>query len=196
MKNGLVLIIACGVLIYPGEAATIQFGSPLYLVEPGTQAQVQIVASGFSTPVGAFDLAVVFDAPTVTYRSFTFGNSLGDPGSEAVTAITQTGSGIIDAADISLLSANALQSLQQGNFELGSIDLSLTRIGGSLVTIIGMVSDASGNPIKVSFGQTFVGSVPEPSTWMLFLPGLVAIVLVYARQTRTGRFKRLPAESR
>jgi hypothetical protein len=162
---------------------------------PGDRAKIQIVGSGFNAPVGAFDLTVRFDWFTLIPAGYVFGNSLGDPGRcgfltcfgpEAVTVITETDPGI-ELTEVSLLSASALQVLQQGSFEFGSIYLALNqRSGGSLVTITGTVSDAAGNPINVTFGQTFVGSVPEPSTCLLSLLGLVAIARVYARQTQKG----------
>ena len=183
MSKWLCFVLAVCASLFPAQAANVGYDFSLYTIPVGMNIPLDVVFSGrpVGLAVGAFDLTLQFDPSRLSYVDFTLGPYLGDPVLEAVTAVTQIGPGLIEATVVSLLTAADLEALQASDFRLGTLLLNVTAVGTSNVTIGGVLSDASGGPLNVSFGGTTVigaAAVPEPGTVPLLVSALAAIAAV------------------
>lgn len=130
---------------------------------------VDIVISGLKAggppSLGAFDLDVSFDPAVLSPTDVTFGPFLGDPGLfEALTDFNFF-PGVVDLAEVSLLSPADLDALQPASFSLAA--LTFDRIG---------VGDDRLAFSQVTLDDAFGNKIPEPSSLALFSIGAIGLL--------------------
>src|SRR6202022_4282685 len=131
-------------------------------VTTGNTINVDVIISGLGHPpsVGAFDLNVGFNPSILIPTAVTFGTFLGDPNLfEALTDFDFGTPGIVEFAEVSLLSPSELDALQQSSFSLAALSFSAIGNGTSPFMFLGnrRVDDAFGNKLPI----------PEPATAIL-----------------------------
>jgi hypothetical protein len=187
MRKWIFLFLAC----FPpvSDAALINFNPERYSVAPGATLIAPIFISGLPSglAVGAYDLTVMFDPFLLTYDRFIFSNFFGDPETQALTAAIPRAGGQLEATLISFLSPAQLDALQGSAFELGEIRLTATSSFRSSLSVSGLVSDAFGNPIDLTFQEALVnGPVPESGTMPLCASAFAALAaFILRRRHRT-----------
>ena len=139
-----------------------------------------VISDRGSEIVSAYDLDVAYDPLGLDPIGVTFGNLLGGPfGSLQDVDLSITG--IVDLAELSLLSDAALAGLQPDDFVLATIDFDVLDQGGS--TDLEFLW-AAGNDVKgLRNGVIIPGSVPEPGSVALLAVGLAALGLRRRRST-------------
>jgi hypothetical protein len=98
---------------------------------------------GSSAPdsLGAFDISVGFDASALSFTSYALGNYLGDVGiSEAIDASGGLLGGEINVAEVSLLSAPDLDTLQPGAFTLATLNFNVLDLEAGEETQLSVVT--------------------------------------------------------
>lgn len=183
---GVGLALWSTVLVAPAQAVTIDFvpDSPSVLL--GMPLDVDVVISGLSDlappSLGAFDLNVSFDDTILSLSSVEFGDLLGDV--SAFEAIAGSGPivGGVNLFEISLLLDFELDALQPASFSLATLSFDAIGEGTSALALIPVqLGDGLGDPLAGSAASGSVrvvpgdGSVPEPSSVFLFLPGLLGL---------------------
>ena len=119
--------------------------------------------------MGAFDLDVAFDQSIFAPTSVTFGLFLGDPSAfEAFTDFNFL-SGVVDFAEVSLLSSAELDILQPSSFSLATLSFNAIGDGTSQFGFVG------NQTVDDAFGEKL--SVPEPGTILLVASGLLGLGL-------------------
>jgi hypothetical protein len=142
-------------------------------VTTGNTVNVNVSISGLSNPpsVGAFDLDVGFNPAILSPTAVTFGPFLGDPLLfEALTGFDFGTPGIVEFAEVSLLSPSELDALQSPSFSLATLSFRATSNGTSPFMFVGnqRVDDAFGNKLRI----------PEPATAFLLGLGLIALLII------------------
>jgi hypothetical protein len=176
-------------LVQPVSGATIGIQPDPLNIVPGQTAWAEILIQDLNgVVVGGFDLTVFYpDALSVGGPEFGF--LLGTPDVDAIVQAT-IASGWIRLLEVSLLSEAELQALQSDSFTLARIPIGAS---GSLIgtlRIEGILSDAAGFPVDVTFQDAaVVSNVPEPATTILV--GFVLLGLVL-RGLRIGSIGRSP----
>jgi hypothetical protein len=151
----------------------------------GQPASVDVGISGIGHPpsVGAFDLSVSFDPALLLPTDVSFGALLGDPGASPPEALTDFmfTPGVVEFAEVSLLSPAELDALQTSAFSLGTV--SFTALGSGTVSVsfsAGVVDDAFGNKLAL---------IPEPSTLLLLVTGVLSVLAFgFRRAAASERF--------
>ena len=127
----------------------------------------------------------MFDPAVLGFTGYSLGGLLGDAGLfESVDASFGDLGGVINVAEISLLSPATLDALQPGGFALATLDFNVIGIGAGATSSVSVLSgsvvaDSLGLQLQVSsFGSATVqgrsANVPVPGTLLLLLPFLVA----------------------
>lgn len=170
------------------------------VVISGLQAGIDEIVSGF-------DLSVSFDDSLLSATGVLFSNFLGDPGVPEVFQNTILDPGIVRFAALSLFTdlftedftdlftEDDLAALQSDTFTLATLnfqtmggigisDLVFESMVGS--EVIGRDNDEE-SPLFLSFGpdgsiRIISAAVPEPSTWLLFGTGLMALAYYRGRR--------------
>lgn len=165
------LFLAAGLV--PGSLlvaapVTLGFNPVSQLVFEGHDVNFDVVVSGLAAggppSVGSFDLTILYDPARLFPPMVTFGNFLGDPDTEALTAAVQS-EGSIELAEVSLLTPAQLDALQPGSFSLATLSFIAASSGEvSLSFRAGIVDDAFGRKLVV---------IPEPATLLLIMPALL-----------------------
>lgn len=139
------------------------------------------VIPGGPPSVGAFDLDVTFDSAMLTPTGITFGPFLGDTSLfEALTDVRLL-VGVVNLAEVSLLSPAQLDALQPDIFTLAT--LSFTALASGTTTLA--FSDIT---VDDAFGNLLIGTkVSEPSALLLLCSGLAGLLGVarWRRQLTT-----------
>ncbi len=185
MRKWLLLFLACFLPV--SHAALVNFNPQQYSVATGSTLKAPIFISGLPSgvAVGAYDLTVTFDPFRLTYERFIFSNFFGDPETQAFTGAVPLPGGQVEATLISFLGPAQLEALQGSAFELGEIWLTATSSLGSNLSVSGLVSDAFGNPINVTFQGALVNGVPEPGTLPLCASAFAALAALILRRRTT-----------
>jgi hypothetical protein len=161
-------------------AVTISFHPHYDQVQRGKKIDIDIVASDLGgATIGGFDLDVAYNAWKITIVDAEFGLSLGDPAAFEALVQTQFSTGLATLQEVSLLAPADLAALQEKKkLVLGTITIKGLKLGLADLDLSGLVSDAFGNPLDVTFLDGKVEVVPEPTAALLFLLGGVTISAV------------------
>jgi hypothetical protein len=162
----------------PHVLGGILFAGPISLqLIPGSQqvtaghavsTEVDIGGLGLPPSVGAFDLSVSYDTSLLSFTSVNFGSLLGDVDMFEALTTSNLSHGVIEFAEVSLLTPAELDTLQVSNFSLATLTFQALNSGGAGFSFVtGVVDDAFGNKLT---------EIPEPRT--LFLVGSMLAVLV------------------
>jgi hypothetical protein len=155
----------------------------------GDAFDLEVVVSGVGTSsLGAYDLDVTFDDSLLSFSSLDFGALLGGP-VDSIQVPATLGAGVIDFAEISLLSHAELQALQGDSFTLATLHFTVDAAGTSTVAIsqaLAAGGETGGALPVTSLGSARVtgvaaGAVPEPGAAALFGLGLLAVLRRAAR---------------
>ena len=166
------MVVATAAVLQPETSSGIVRLDIVSLPAPPGQVVVDIVISGLGSgvppSVGTFDLDVSFDPSILSPTNVTFGPFLGDP--DLAEALTNSNflPGVVDFAELSLLSPSELDVLQPGAFSLATLAFDTLGPGSSpfVFTQI-IVDDAFGNKLPI----------PEPATGLLLAAGLGAMTV-------------------
>jgi hypothetical protein len=163
-------------------------------LQTGDAFDVDVVVSGLSAVneiVSTYDFDISYDTSILSATAVSFGQYLDDlfvPGFSFQDAILTT-PGIVDFAELSLLSDQELATQQPDSFLLASLSFQAVGVGISQLLF---VSDPVGgidvkgrnySPLTVDVTGTQVtvspaASVPEPNTFLLMLIALIALPLI------------------
>ena len=183
------IIVCLAALLWSieGQAISIGFQPASQTVALGDPVLVDVVVSDLGGEiVSAYDLDIGYDAAILSAVSVTFGPFLGDEALfEVFSDFDLSTPGLVDLAQLSLLSDAALLGLQGGDsvvlarLEFGTVGMGVTSLGftfDSFNDIKGL--DAEQLVIEAVAGDVAV--IPEPHASLLFALG----VLVFSRAAR------------
>lgn len=167
------------------DAVSLTVEGPAAPVLPGESFEARVsvtgLGAGAAPSIGTFDLTLSFDPAVAEATGVAFGDAAG--GSQlALGGPSQTGatiaSGAVDAFEVSLDPASALDAGQPAGFVLLRATLRALGPGASALQITRLVlGDALGDPLPATLGAGSVSVVPEPTTALLLAAGLGALGL-------------------
>ncbi len=169
---------------YSVEALTISFAPSSQTVNVGDAVSVDIVVSDLAGEiVSAYDLDVTYDSSILSATGVTFGLLLGDESwFEAFNASDISLAGLVDFAQLSLLSDAELGTLQPDSFTLATLEFLAIGPGtSSLDFVFDAFNDIKGlnagilEPSAGSGGVTVSNPIPEPGAALVF--GLGALIV-------------------
>jgi hypothetical protein len=157
-------------------------------IAKGTNVDFDVVVSDFGTSgIGAFTFEVDFDSDILKFDGWTMSNDLGDVknGEASEYDCGEITDGVAQFNGVSWLDSDPLIAMQGDKISLGTISLTGIGIGTSEVAF---------NPSVTFLGNAFAGqivlaetdhnsasvNVPEPSSIMLSLSGLLSLLGVGA----------------
>lgn len=190
-KNALWIVSAWIVLVMSStvcQAITITMVNSNVALGGVVNQEIHIsgLGGGISPSVGSFDIDVNYDADILRFDSVTFGNQLDLLGfgsfQDQFSNTTGTAPnllGVIDLLEISFDTIADLDALQTPSFTLATLAFEALQLGMSTLDISGVVSDAAGSVLPVSFPSgrvTVTSTVPEPGTGLLLVLGVIALV--------------------
>jgi hypothetical protein len=176
-------MLALGLLLAlaPAGAGAITIGLAPAVVTGtvGLAFDLDVVVSGLGDGVapslGAYDLDITFDPSLLAFDSSALSGALG-AGSLHSTIVT---AGVVDLAEVSLLSPTQLDALQSDSFVLATLRFTPIAEGtSSLGFSQAIAGNGFGAPLEVTTGGARVvaeGVIPEPSALALFALGALAI---------------------
>ncbi len=176
-KLALVNIIGIALLLMPATAGAISIGfSPgSQTVDVGDPVFVDVVISDLAGEiVSAYDLDVTFDASILTATDVVFGSFLGDEFFfEVFNDFDLSGSGVVDFAQLSLLSDLDLALMQPDSFVLATIEFAAIGGGTSALDFVAPldIKGLGASIIDVDPASGSVTAVPEPSAALVFALG-------------------------
>jgi hypothetical protein len=192
-KRYLYVLLLAGFMQAPvARAALIELQpSPLLAATTGDSIAINLVVSGLGADsLGAFDISVGFDSSALSFTGYSLGNYLGNINLlEAIDgSVGNTGSAV-NVAEVSLLSAFDLDTLQPGLFTLATFNFNVINLAAGTVTQLSVLSgpvlgDALGSAIAVTgLGSTSVGTVPIPGTLLLLTASAFGWLILKRRQS-------------
>ena len=164
----------------PAPAISLDLVPSSVTVVAGYSLSVAVVISGLVAggppSVGAFDLTVSFNPAILSPTGVTFGLFLGNPGLlEALTGFNFL-AGLVEFAEVSLLSPSDLDALQPASFTLATLSFTALASGTTILSFSEIiVDDAFGNKLL---------PVPEPGSLVLMGASLVWLGARAWRQSR------------
>jgi hypothetical protein len=171
------------------SAVSIGFAPGDSTVLLGDTVSVDIVVSDLAGEiVSAYDLDVTYDSTLVTAAGVSFANSLGDP---LVPEVFQDSdisvSGLVDLAEVSLLSDASLLALQGGDaVTLATLEFDATAIGAlDLAFVFDAFNGVHGTGARPLDPEVVGGSVnviPEPTAALVFALGAAAVAASVRRR--------------
>jgi len=196
MKKLLSVLLTLGICFsFNANAISIDLIANHAAVNVGDNLEVQVRISGLtdaSAPsLGDYDVNFNYDASLFNFTGINWGDaSLGNQlDLNGFGSLQDIGSGLgwLRVFETSVDDALDLESLQAGEFTLFSVVLNAAAIGsGNFSLTSNAIGDAYGNDILIDIitGTTVdVGniSVPEPSSLLLLLLGILAIGVLRSR---------------
>jgi len=181
-----VALAAAGLMPGSASAATISLAPSSASVLIGDAFTLDIVISDLGGEiVSAYDLDVLYDSTALIATGVSFGPLLGDESLfEVLNAYDLSTSGIVDLAQLSLLSDAELQTLQgpSGSFVLAT--LAFTAIDAGVTTVdfsFDAFNDIKGlnglqlEVVGVGASVTGINPIPEPGSVMLMAIGMLVV---------------------
>lgn len=179
------LAIVCMAQTSTVHAALLSLEPDTALVDNGDTVSLALVVSGLGNftadSLGAFDVSVTYDAAALSFANYTLGDFfLGD--TSLFTALDVSGGdtgGVVNVAQVSLLSAATLNIRQPDNFILAFLNfdvIGLTTGASTEVSLPGnaVLGDQNGSALPVTTGRSAtITAVPVPGTLLLMLGGLL-----------------------
>ncbi len=174
-KPVLVSIVGIALLLMPAAAGAISIGfSPgSQTVGLGNSAFVDVTISDLAGEVvSAYDLDVAYDPAILTATDVVFGPLLGDEFFfEVFNDFDLSGSGVVDFAQLSLLSDFELASMQPDAFVLATIEFDAIGEGTSSLDFVAPleIRGLGGSTLDVdpaSGSVTVPAPIPEPITML------------------------------
>ncbi len=165
-------------------------------VDVGTSVSVDITISGLddttAPSLSSFDLDIDYD-PTRLFFTGVGGVSFGDQldlfGLGSIRVIDDSAADIVNLFELSLDSPDDLNNLQLSSFSLATLTFDTIGAGTSAMTVaINALVDANGDPLTAdlqgaSINAVAVSAVPEPTTALLMVAGLTALLRRKVRPT-------------
>ncbi|MEM7255523.1 MAG: cohesin domain-containing protein [Pseudomonadota bacterium] len=156
----------------PARATLVDFvGASTFDVVAGGSLSVDVRVTNLGDQiVSAYDLDVLYDSSFLSPMGVSFGTDLGAPFS--FTSFSLSVDGIVDLAELSLLSDAELEAIQGSSVFLASINFSAVSTGQT-----NLAFDFTGaNDVKGRNNEViFPAPVPAPGTSVLILLGLFAM---------------------
>lgn len=188
-----VFVLCSGILgsaVHTGGAhasgITLELEPTINIVTPGVVVGVDVVVgrlgNGVEPSVGAFDLDVAFDPLEFAPLGVDFGLLLGDPASlEALTDVDLSVAGIVDFAEVSLLTPAQLDALQPAEFTLARVNFESLINGVTNFALVGdqRVDDAFGNKLPI----------PSPAPHTLVLLGGWGLIMFRRMSCRVSALR-------
>lgn len=195
MKSIAVVVLGLSLLVGGrASALTLSVEPASQSVAPSTSVAVAISISGLGdaqASLGGFDLEVSFDSGLLSFSEAVFGDpALGDQldlfGLGSIIDLVP-GSGSVNVLELSLDSAEDLDSLQADQFTLVTLTFFAGESAGSSPIGIAVLSlsDAAGDPLLADIDAGTVEVVPEPASGVLI--GAAAALLARARRRDRSR---------
>lgn len=170
-------------------------------VNIGDNLEVAVRISGLNDAgapsIGVYDLNFQFDSGLFSFDSIHWGNSANgnqlDLSGFGSLQDSSSGSGWLNALELSFDDALDLNQLQLGEFTLFSVLLNTIATGtGNFSLTANALGDAYGNELtvdQINGTQVSVGSVsvPEPSSILLLLAGLVVLVSLRTKLSQSEK---------
>jgi hypothetical protein len=188
MKNiKKILMLAASMAALNSQAATVEISNAAS-VGLGQLLQVRVVASDLAanqTPsIAAFDFDVLFDSNILRFDSVSFGTQLNFNGSLQDFALNDT-AGSLNVNEVSYASAQDLNNLQAGQFDLFSLWFTAVGQGSSQLKLqLNAAADAQGNDLSLSLANSDVQVVPLPAGLPLLLSGMGLMLAVRRKRDK------------
>jgi len=175
--------------------AVLSIGSATATQGDTKTVSLDISSLGGGSALGTFDISVGFDPAILGFLSASYGDpSLGDQldleGFGTLTSTT-SGAGTADLFELSLDTSDALTSSQASSFTLATLNFKGLAAGVSpLMLSVNALGDQNGSTLSVSVQNGSVAissasppvSVPEPSSLLLCMTGLVVLLMRRVRR--------------
>ncbi len=191
MKKIIVIVFAI-LLGWAGSAGAIllSFAQSSLAVLEGDSFSVDLMVSELdNAQVGEFDVDILYNPLQMSFASYALDNFLGDAAAGEAMDLSfgdPDSSGVIDLAELSLLSTEELATLQATSFRLATLNFTCLAMGTSLIGLdtadtwlVG--GDGAGEALPLEFGPEVevrqtrgTEPVPEPATMLLFGTGLAS----------------------
>lgn len=171
------------------NAIDISVVSPVANVQIGDFVDVDLVVSdlgdGVAPSLGAYDVDLNFDAGVLSLVGVGFGAGLDIFGLGSIQAAT-SGTGTVNLYEVSFDLADDLDTLQPGSFSLATLTFQVLAGGTSALDLnVNAFADSLGDELTVGLvNNGSVTAVPEPSSALLMLLGLLPVGLVARRFRR------------
>jgi hypothetical protein len=199
-----ILLLTCLAKVPLADAALIGLQPETTFAGTGDSISLDLVISGLddfsSASLGAFDISIAFDASVLSFTSYALGNYLGDVG--IAEAIDASGGGLgssINVAEVSLLSAPDLDTLQPGAFTLATLNFSVIDLEEGAETELSLLAglvlgDAFGQALSATTAgpasvQNLSTNVPVPGTLFLLTASLFGLLTLNRRQASLHQVK-------
>jgi hypothetical protein len=168
------------------HAAMIGFSPVSQTVEVGDTLSVAIVVSDLGGEiVSAYDLDVTYDTSILLATDVTFGSLLGDESFfEVFNDFDLSAPGVVDFAQLSLLSDFELMSMQPDSFVLAAIEFQAIGAGTSSLDFVEPLDivGLGASIIDVDPVSGSVTPIPEPHAALVFAFGALLVGTAIARK--------------
>lgn len=171
------------------NAIDISVVSPVANVQIGDFVDVDLVVSdlgdGVAPSLGAYDVDLNFDAGVLSLVGVGFGAGLDIFDFGSIQTATP-GPGTVNLYEVSLDFADDLNTWQPGSFSLATLTFQVLAGGTSALDLnVNAFADSLGDELTVGLvNNGSVTAVPEPSSALLMLLGLLPVGLVARRFRR------------
>lgn len=175
------------------SAASLSLQPELQTVTSGSSFSVNLVISGLgdgtAPALGDFEVNIAFDPAALSFSDYVLGPLLGDSDAfEALdVSVGAAGFGVVNIAEVSLLSVAELTAMQPSGFVLATLQFTASGLSPGDSTVLDIASvpalgDASGSPLTVeALSGTTISAVPLPAAaWLL---GAALLTLAVGRRT-------------
>ncbi|MDJ0789779.1 MAG: cohesin domain-containing protein [Myxococcota bacterium] len=177
----------------------IELNPPAQKIASGETTMVRIVASGLGGEiVSAYDLDLTYDPAILAAVSVSFGPLLGDPALfQVIESFDVSTDGVVDFAQLSLLSDTALLALQTPPaFTLAVVEFRAIGSGTSPLALrfddFNDVKGLNGEQLVVTAkpgSVTVTPVIPEPSAALVFGLGVAVVASSIAWRRRPARYQ-------